>query len=274
MKYLPLFLCAVLPLGGMLIFGITILSPTGFSKPSIASVAPIASKAPQGFELAVDSAGVQVYRRDNGLQSYVTVLNLAKGEMRSLTGEIKAEKAVGHRSLLEYWGTAKTHNSSQREAKVVINGTFFARYNQPTDLAFGLKSDGRIVTYGYGLEEFPGLNKTVAWDGNQIRIEPYAKATFDGKMPNVVGVLDVNAGKRKNQYLPRTFIGSKGQQIFIFSSNYAKQIDAVRTLQNFGAESIAMLDGGGSTGLVVDGQEVLKANTRVPHGIAIYSDRK
>jgi exopolysaccharide biosynthesis protein len=44
-------------------------------------------------------------------------------------------------------------------------------------------------------------------------------------------------------------------------------------LQEFGAESMAMLDGGGSTGLIVDGKELLQANTKVPHGIAIYSDR-
>jgi Phosphodiester glycosidase len=116
----------------------------------------------------------------------------------------------------------------------------------------------------------------VAWDSTtgEFQIAPYAKATFDGRFPNVVGALDVNAGKRAGQYLPRTFIGSKGRQVFIFSSNYARQIDAVRALQGFGAESITMLDGGGSTGLVVDGEEILKANTKVPHGMAIYSDRQ
>jgi Phosphodiester glycosidase len=283
MKYHPMLLLAALPLGGILIFGTPILSLTGISQPqskqstvskAIASASPTPSKAPKGFELASDSAGVQVYRRDNGLQSYVTVLNISKGELRNLTGEVTADQKVGHRSLLKYWDIAKTQNTPQRQAKVVINGTFFARYNQPTDLAFGLKSDGKLITYGYGLKEFPGLNKTVAWNSSKIRIEPYAKTTFDGQLPNVVGALDVNAGKRKNQFLPRTFIGSKGQQVFIFSSNYARQIDAVRTLQDFGAESIAMLDGGGSTGLVVDGVEMLKANTTVPHGIAIYSDRK
>lgn len=283
MKYPPLLLLAALPLGGMLLFGTSILSFTGISRPlikqsiiskAIASASTTPGMTPKGFELASNSAGVQVYRRDNGLQSYVTVLDISKGELQNLTGEATADQKVGHRSLLEYWNIAQTKNNPQRRAKVVINGTFFSRYNQPTDLAFGLKSDDKLITYGYGLQEFPGLNKTVAWDSGQIRIEPYAKATFDGKMPNVVGALDVNAGKRKNQFLPRTFIGSKGQQVFVFSSNYARQIDAVRTLQDFGAESIAMLDGGGSTGLVVDGAEMLKANTKVPHGIAIYSDGK
>jgi Phosphodiester glycosidase len=273
MKYFPLLLLAALPIGGMLLFGTSILHPIGFSRPSIASESPVPSKAPKGFELASNSAGVQVYRRNNGLQSYVTVLDLSQGAMRSLTGEVGADKQIGHRSLMEYWNIAKQPDKTMRPAKVVINGTFFARYNQPTDLAFGLKRDGEVITYGYGLKEFPGFNKTIAWDFDRVQIQPYTKATFDGPMGNVVGALDVNAGKRKDKYLPRTFIGTKGKQVFIFSSNYARQIDAVRALQEFGAESMAMLDGGGSTGLIVDGQELLQANTKVPHGIAIYSGR-
>ncbi len=278
MKYLPLLLLAALPIGGMAIFGTAILNPMGFSRLSTtasakASASPSASnsKAPKGFEVISDSVGVQVYRRDNGLQSYMTVLDFQKGAMmRNLTGEVVGDRQVGHRSLMEYWNMAKP-DKTMKPAKVVINGTFFARYNQPTDLAFGLKSDGQVISYGYGLKEFPGFNKTVAWDFQRIQIAPYAKATFDGPMPNVVGALDVNAGKRKDKYLPRTFIGSKGKQVFIFSSNYARQIDAVRALQEFGAESMAMLDGGGSTGLIVDGKELLQANTKVPHGIAIFS---
>jgi hypothetical protein len=274
MKYLPLLLVAALPLAGIALFGTSILTPLGFSRPATqanASASPTASKAPKGYNLISNSAAVQVYQQNNGLQSYITVLDLAKGGMQSLTGEVVADKQVSHRSLMEYWDLVKQPNQNGQQAKVVINGTFFARYHKPTDLAFGLKQDGKVITYGYGLNEFPGLNKTIAWDGQQIQIQPYAKGTFDGTMPNVVGALDVNAGKRKDKHLPRTFIGTKGKQVFIFSSNYARQIDAMRTLQEFGAESIAMLDGGGSTGLVVDGKELLKANTQVPHGIAIFS---
>jgi hypothetical protein len=277
MKPLALGLLACSALGALALFGTgSLFSPLAnlFSQQSRA-LTPSASAIPQGFELLNNSPGVQVYRRDNGLQSYVTVLNLAKGELRNLTGEVTPEKLVNHRSLLDYWQAAK-QQPTQRQAKVVINGTFFAQYNRPTDIAFGLKTDGRLITYGYGLQEFPELNKTVAWNSatGEFQIAPYAKATFDGRFPNVVGALDVNAGKRAGQYLPRTFIGNRGQQVFIFSSNYARQIDAVRALQGFGAESIAMLDGGGSTGLVVDGQEILKANTKVPHGMAIYSDQQ
>jgi hypothetical protein len=278
MKPLALGLLACSTLGALALFGTgSLLAPLAnfFPQQSHASTPSASSQTPQGFELLNTAPGVQVYRRDNGLQSYVTVLNLAKGELRNLTGEVTPEKLVNHRSLLDYWQAAQ-QQPTQRQAKVVINGTFFARYNRPTDIAFGLKTNGQLITYGYGLQEFPELNKTVAWDNTtgELQIAPYARATFDGRFPNVVGALDMNAGKRSSQYLPRTFIGHKGRQVFIFSSNYARQIDAVRALQDFGAESIAMLDGGGSTGLVVDGKEILKANTKVPHGIAIYSDRQ
>jgi hypothetical protein len=138
-----------------------------------------------------------------------------------------------------------------------------------------LKANDRVINYGYGLNEFPGLNRTIAWNSAQKKIEitNYRRSTFDSSFPDVVGALEPEAGENSIRFLPRTFLGIKSNKILIFSSNSARAIDAVNTLQQFGAESIAMLDGGGSTGLIVDGKEILKANTRVPHAIVLYSDR-
>jgi hypothetical protein len=242
---------------------------------------------PNGFAVTTTSPGVSVYRRNDGVQTYVTAMDFDRGDLRNLTGEVTSAAAgsvcgrstcerlqVGQRLLSEYWQQAQDNLPAGKQPKVVINGTFFARYNKPTGIAFGLKANDRIINYGYGLNEFPGLNRTIAWNSSQktIEIADYRRSTFDSSFPDIVGALNPQAGKHRNRFLPRTFLGINGRKIFIFSSNYARQSDAVNTLQQFGAEKIVMLDGGGSTGLIVDGQEILKTNTRVPHAIALYSD--
>jgi Phosphodiester glycosidase len=184
--------------------------------------------------------------------------------------------------MSEFWQDAVSQNSAQKNVRVIVNGAFFAKYKEPTGIAFGLKSANKVLSYGYGLDEFPGLNKTIAWNNitKQAKISDYDRSTFDrAEFPEVVGALDRTAGKRANRQLARTFIGvkdrngdGKNELILIFSSQAAKQIDAVNTLKSFGAQQVAMLDGGGSTGLVIDGKRFIDAGTSVPHAIGFYTE--
>ena len=179
----------------------------------------------------------------------------------------------------EFWRDSISQNTSKHQVRVVINGAFFAKYNQPTEIAFGLKSSGKVISYGYGLKEFPGLNKTIAWNNatKQVQIADYDRSTFDNpQFPEVVGALAETAGKRANRELARTFVGikdgdGKSETIIVFSSKAAKQVDAVKALGSFGAKQVAMLDGGGSTGLVVAGKRLIDSGTSVPHAIGFYS---
>lgn len=108
-----------------------------------------------------------------------------------------------------------------------------------------------------------------------LSISPYARSIFDDKSnANAVGALDVTADKSANRYLPRTFVGVNRDRTAIFySSNYARQIDATNTLKAFGALYMAMLDGGGSTGIIIDGKPVIPTNREIPHAIALYSGK-
>jgi hypothetical protein len=239
---------------------------------------------PSGFSSLLNSDGVKVFKKKDR-STYVTIINLRRGEMKNLTGGYTdaPNGKVGHRSMAQFWQDAIAGNRDRLTAKVVINGAFFAKYNEPTGIAFGLKSDGKVISYGYGLDEFPGLNKTIAWNNNQhfARITNYDRVTFtNSQFTDVVGALSARAGKRANRALGRTFIGVKDsngdglfETVLVFSSTAARQIDAANTLKSFGANRVAMLDGGGSTGLVVEGKNLIDSGTAVPHAIAFYSRR-
>jgi Phosphodiester glycosidase len=217
--------------------------------------------------------GTTVWQSQDG-QTYVTEIDLNTAELRSLTGELPGNGQVGQRSIKQFWQQATQQKGTPQ---ILINGTFFQTYDKPTGIAFGFKQDGNVITYGYGLNEFPTLTTTVAWNQHSIAIAPYSRSTFDGPMPNVVGTLDVTAGKNADRSLPRTFVGAKNrrsdgtyQTALFLSSSGARQRDAARMLKDFGAEQMAMLDGGASTGLVINGQVVLQPKTKIPQSIGVF----
>jgi exopolysaccharide biosynthesis protein len=204
-------------------------------------------------------------------KTYVIEADLSKTTLRSISGTPTATGKVGQMKFDEFW--AKNNHGA---LKVLINGTFFQTYDKPTAIAFGLKQDNQLITYGYGLNEFPDKTLTVAWSDGKISIAPYSRSTFDGTIPNVVGALSPAAGKNADKSLPRTFIGkkhlhSKTDTVLLFISPGAAQLEAEQTLQSFGAEDIAMLDGGASTGLIVGGKSMMQPKTRIPQTIGIFT---
>ncbi|WP_309738893.1 phosphodiester glycosidase family protein [Chamaesiphon sp. OTE_20_metabat_361] len=224
------------------------------------------------FQESIVAPGITI-RTNVAQKTYVIEADLSKTTLRSISGAPTPAGKVGQMKFEEFWA----QNNNNGALKVLINGTFFQTYNKPTGIAFGLKQDKQLITYGYGLNEFPNQTVTVAWSDGKISIEPYSLSTFNGTTPNVVGALAPTAGKNASRALPRTFIGVKNQlsdktysTVLLFISPAASQSEAEQTLQKFGAERVAMLDGGQSTGLIIGGKSMLQPKTRIPQTIGIF----
>jgi len=236
-----------------------------------------------GFQPMVEATGVTVYYKNGpeNKKEYVTVIQATQGKIENLTGTVFKNPArlVTKKLLTQFWLDAVNSNTLTRKARVVINGTFFSTKQDPTGIAFGLKAGGNIITYGYGIaNEYPGEIRTFSFNrvAGFASIQPYSTDTFVS-FPEVVGALDANANKAAIKYLPRTFVGVRddngdnlNETIMFYSSNFARQIDAQNALKCFGANKSAMLDGGGSTGIIVDGKPLIDSGRKIPHGIAIY----
>lgn len=241
---------------------------TGCIRPNQAVTTPSPT-----FQAATVAPGITIWT-NAAKKAYIIEADLNKTELRSISGAPTSTGKVGQMKFAEFWAA----NQSTDKLQVLINGTFFQTYNQPTGIAFGLKQDKQLITYGYGLNEFPDKTMTVAWSDGKISIDPYSRSTFDGVIPNVVGALAPTAGKNANKPLPRTFIGVKNRRpdtaystVLLFISPSATQSEAAQTLQKFGAERVAMLDGGQSTGLIVGGKTIIQPKTRLPQTIGIFT---
>ena len=236
-----------------------------------------AKQAPEGFKLVLEDTGVQVYKKDSGNQKleYVTVVNIRSGGLNNLIGKADGTPnvQVKKKLLTQFWQDAQK-NTPSRKLRVLVNGTFFSTNDNPTGIAFGLKVSSNIITYGYAIgKEYPGEIVTFSFNPmpGGANILPYDRSTFGAINSNVVGALAANANKSATSFLPRTFVGVSGKDsVIIYSSNYARQIDAVNVLKRFGASQEAMLDGGGSTGLIVDGKALIPTNRPIPHALAVY----
>ncbi len=236
-----------------------------------------------GFQPIFKATGVKVYykNRQSSKKEYITVIQTTKAKIANLTGAVFSIPAsrVSKKTLPQFWQDAVSNNTSTFKAKVVINGTFFSTKQEPTGIAFGLKAGSNIVTYGYGIaSEYPGEIRTFSFNpqAGMSSIQPYTTESFR-RFPEVVGALDPNANKAATKYLPRTFVGVRddngdnlNETVIFYSSNSARQIDAKNALICFGANASAMLDGGGSTGIIVDGKPLIDTPRKIPHAIAVY----
>ena len=239
---------------------------------------------PPGFQRILSDTGVNVYRKDyaGGQPDFVTVVDLRYATLRSFTGWVYGD-AVERRALSTFWNDAVGQDTSTRRTKVALNGTFFSTDAYPAPIAFGLKADWWRMSYGYGLNEYPGLVRTLAFDSSfgSSSIQPYSQATFDAGIPNVVGGLDPTANKQPSTYQGRTFVAVRddngdghSETVIFFSSKYATQPGAVSVLEGFAPGSTKMmLDGGGSTGLTVNGTPYITPSRTIPHAFIVCAGK-
>jgi hypothetical protein len=253
------------------------------------SIAQATVPIPTGFQLVSQGTGVKVYKKLNpyGAYDYVTVVDLRRATMMSFTGwayNTPDSGIVERRTLKTHWNNAVAQNTAYRTAKVAINGTFFDPNASPnTPIAFGLKANWWRMSYGYAVgHEYPGLVRTLAYDSTygSSSIQAYNRSTFDGGIPDVVGGLDPTADKAKTVAQQRTFVGVRddngdgnSETVIFYSTTAAPQFWAVQILNGFGAGSKMMLDGGGSTGLIVDGSSYISTSRPLPQVFIIYSGK-
>lgn len=154
----------------------------------------------------------------------------------------------------------------------------------------GLKKDGTL--WGYGTKNaaiaarIPHL-RTFSFGDGWARIEPHKRPTFnDANIPNVVGGIGTGWPVSSAAIQGRNFVGvrdadedGKHETVLFFTTNRARQRDAVLALSRFGVSErhMMMLDGGNSSRLIVDGDYRVKAQNplvqparRFPHMISIY----
>jgi hypothetical protein len=168
-------------------------------------------------------------------------------------------------------------SSSDPNAFCITNGQFFYLPEDPTRIAFPLKVDGRVISDGYGINEYPGKKLMMEmWTGRADIRELTQEDLYDSTAPNIIAGLSEEANKRGKFYVGRTFTGIEDadkdgayETIFIFNTLSARQVDAARVLKSFGADKVMMLDGGGSAQLLCQGNDYVRSERFVPQALAV-----
>lgn len=250
----------------------------------------ITQTIPPDFSLVISDTGTELYRKDyqDGNPDFVQIVNLNEGAFIVLLHGNIVAPGIGNgvyggdnpsfkrQSLQEIWNNL---SSSKTNAFCITNGQFFVDTLDPTNLAFPLKKNGKYISDGYGINEYPNQKLILAiWD-DKVDILPLTKETlYSSSAPNMLAGLTADANKTPQNATGRTFIGindsnndGKYDIILIFNSKTAKQIEAANVLRRFGADKIIMLDGGGSTQLVCDGKDYVSSTRTIPQSIGVVS---
>jgi len=262
---------------------------------SIAAVVPQDLEPPQPIDLkTIDSEyGLYLYRKDyqNGNPDFIQALDLSKGaglllmhapirEVLTSKGQYGGDDArFESRSLQDYWREASIQNEN---AFCVTNGSFFYMPEYPTRLPFSLKVDGEIVTEGfggYGPQAYIGQRLMLEiWDDHADIRELTGSALKNSTAPNIIAGLMEDANKNAKKAVARTFVGIQDEDqdgefeiLYLLNTSTAVQTEVAATLRELGAEKIMMLDGGGSTQLICDGEWVIESERLIPQAIATYA---
>ena len=250
---------------------------------------------PDGFHAVAETDGAVCYRKDypGGQPDFVVVVDLDRARVDSMVGDVtragSGEGPLGgdnpsfrRLSLRTFWDRAR---GADGQTFAVVNGQFFANTAAgDAPLAFSVHSRDRHISDGYGITaEFPGQKELVLVDNdaNDARIPGWNADVFraSGGADHRVAALDVEADKGPSRYTGRTFVGAHDEDgdgryetFMIFASSYANQPGAAQVLRDFGATELGMLDGGGSTQLIVDGNDLVASSRTIPHVLVVASD--
>ena len=180
--------------------------------------------------------------------------------------------------LIDIWNKNYELNPSMF---CLLNGAFFTDKPEPIELSFPLKQNGVIISTGGGEKEYPGTDekKMLEICEEQLNITDLSpEALFSSSAPDIIAGLDEKVNKNTLNSICRTFIGINDKNgdgefeiLLIFSSQYATQLHAADTLRSFGATKVMMLDGGGSTQLICQGESFISSTRTIPQSLAIIS---
>jgi hypothetical protein len=241
---------------------------------------------PSGFKSVSGPVCASVFRKDyaGGYPDFVAVIDLRFCRVDSLTGQVVTGPPNGSvrlRTNTEFAEAAKARNGGVH-ADFLANGAFFAPGHNPTSIAFGLKIDGKVISYGYEANtRRAGEVLTLSFNaaGTVAYIENYARSTLDGSRSHVIGMLNPTVDKQSTSRIPRTFVGIRdgtgdgiAETLLIFMSPGATQREANNVLLAFGAQKTGMMDGGSSTFLRIAGKSY-HAGGPVPHAIGVSRRR-
>lgn len=236
---------------------------------------------PLGFKKISSGPGMEVYQKDYSTTrkspDFVTIVNLQQATMSSVYAS-----SLVKLPLTDFWNASLNANTATRKLKAVVNGTFFdGPISSPyaSGLTLGLKVRGEVINLGVPSK----LSKAATFSFNKTSaaIEPYSESTFkDLNQPDVIGVYNETLKIKPSESTGRTWIGLRDKvspgrykTALIFTSASSTWDEAYKGIKGFSPDRIAQLDGGGSTGLIVDGVKKINGGLTgrwVPHAIAIY----
>jgi hypothetical protein len=245
---------------------------------------------PAGFALVRSDTGVALYQKNypGGSPDFVQVVRLDQGAVlkpliTSIADPRQGKGVYGgsdarfrSQSLSAYWGQ---FSANYPTAFCVANGQFFYMKEYPTRLPFPLKIDGKVVTDGYGIKDFPDQKLMLELWSGRADITPLSKdALYTSTAPDIIAGLTEDAPKQKKRYTGRTFVGLDDldgngyyETLLLLTTKTARQIDAAEVLRSFGADKVMMLDGGGSTQLSCQGDSYIYSERILPQTIGILA---
>ena len=230
---------------------------------------------PHDFSVVGSAPGVTIYERTwaadkTDHKDYVQVIDLSSGaSLEFFHGPIQtssSDNPLMSREPLEWvWSTFYMDND---QAFCLANAAFFNN-DLPllTTLAYPLKVDGNIVSYGYPSGEDPhcrGCPKMMlhVWENHAVITEYDKSMLCQGSSsdcaPNIIVGNSNNADRRATDLAGRTYVGTGDRQgdgihelVLLLSTSNATAQQATEILeQSFCASQSMMLDGGGSTQLI------------------------
>jgi len=246
---------------------------------------------PAGSFLVSSDVGTALYRIDysDGYPDFVQLAHLDQGGAVEVLHGAIIDPGTGqgvyggdNPGFSNQWLQEVWYDFSSRHPNTfcITNGQFFSAHTSMARLPFPLKVDGKVVSDGYGLNDFPNQKLMLEiWPDRADIVPLSATALYTSSAPDIVaGLAKEASGSRPNMLTGRTFIGvgDRGQHghyetILIFTSEMARKTEAASVLRSFGAEKVMMLDGGSSTQLTCRGEIYVSSGRRIPQSIAVMA---
>ncbi|MBZ0118827.1 MAG: phosphodiester glycosidase family protein [Sandaracinaceae bacterium] len=255
-----------------------------------ASHAPLT--APSGYTPVFSTGGVTCWRQPAARPDYVCAADMRVARVHPVHGTPGTRDAYGEtpftrRTLSQLYAAASVPGL---RPVVAVNASFFATGASPAPLSYPYKASGTLLNFGFGMTDAYAQRGQVViasfWPDRQYAaIGPHSNTaaartglTAWGSAPDIVGALHPSADKDAGRSIPRTFLGVRDtngdgtrETVLVFSSALASQAYAVGELRRFGATEIAMLDGGGSSGLIIDGTSYVTPSRTIPNALVLYA---